>query len=208
MRIARVAAVDQQATSDLNWRRASERSCEWSLARGDPVGREVILSDDVVRRFNLCEWRDPVRAAKPFASLHQRTVANVPIACWHIRSGNFGRASEVARRSQLSRGSGQQSARATGYSPERGRVYVRGDNGHNCGLNPAEVERVGLYNKHWPPISRFGAAGLRKIRPPDLAAANFAHSTKRLLQAISVGHGAIRDLLSPAAVNTRRSGVP
>jgi hypothetical protein len=28
MRIARVAAVDQQATSDLNWRKASERSCE------------------------------------------------------------------------------------------------------------------------------------------------------------------------------------
>src|SRR5919109_3377710 len=24
-----VAAVDQQATSDLNWRKGSERSCEW-----------------------------------------------------------------------------------------------------------------------------------------------------------------------------------
>src|SRR3979490_2630122 len=28
MRMARVAAVDQQATSDLNWRKGSERSCE------------------------------------------------------------------------------------------------------------------------------------------------------------------------------------
>src|SRR6266852_1985268 len=41
MRMARVAAVDQQATSDLNWRKGSERSCEGRQAGGDSVGREV-----------------------------------------------------------------------------------------------------------------------------------------------------------------------
>ncbi|HSU33236.1 MAG TPA: hypothetical protein VLJ11_18565, partial [Bryobacteraceae bacterium] len=33
MRMARVAAVDQQATSDLNWRKGSQRSCEWPVIR-------------------------------------------------------------------------------------------------------------------------------------------------------------------------------
>jgi hypothetical protein len=31
--MARIGAVDQQATFDLDWRKGSERSCEWSASR-------------------------------------------------------------------------------------------------------------------------------------------------------------------------------
>ena len=50
--MARVAAVDQQATSDLNWRKGSERSCEKLLGPQDPTfeSRSPMCCRDALRQ--------------------------------------------------------------------------------------------------------------------------------------------------------------
>src|SRR5262249_26905167 len=64
---------------------------------------------------------------------------------------------------------------------------IAGKGSHNYGLNPAVIERVCLYNEHWPPISSLGAARLGKIRPPDLPALNFIHLPNVLFQGLQLG---------------------
>src|ERR1019366_3994356 len=44
-----------------------------------------------------------------------------------------------------------------------------------CALPISEIERVGLDYKYRPPVSRFGATRLRKVRPPNLSSLNLAH---------------------------------
>jgi len=53
-----------------------------------------------------------------------------------------------------------------------GEFQVAGDHGHDCGLNTAAVEGVGLNHKHWPPVFRPGAAWFGKISPPNLSELN------------------------------------
>ena len=43
--MARVAAVDKRTTSDLNWHKGAERSCECRQAGGDPGEREVAYAE-------------------------------------------------------------------------------------------------------------------------------------------------------------------
>src|SRR5262249_35174369 len=68
-----------------------------------------------------------------------------------------------------------------------GKCEVAGKGSHNYRLNPAGIERVCLYHEHWPPVSRLGAASLRKIRPPDLPALNLCHLPNVLLQRLRLG---------------------
>jgi hypothetical protein len=50
--------------------------------------------------------------------------------------------------------------------------YVARDCGYDDSTDAALIESIRLNDEDWPRESRFRSAGLRQVRPPDLAALN------------------------------------
>jgi hypothetical protein len=134
-------------------------------------------SDDqaIVRPMTSQRFQPGAKAPAPFANLHPRTPACAPAAHRSVRSKSRGQQSATARHSDGVVGQTRNLRWQQYVTGDIGQLKVASDYRNDYGLNPTAVKGIRLADKHWPPITRFGATRFGKIGPPDLSPTNLIH---------------------------------